>query len=50
VAVGDFGLAGFDGFRADLTGKIFQADFAIAMHEHEEGASLMVLMTSVLTT
>ena len=43
LALRDFGLAGFDGFCADLTGEIFEADLAITVHEDDEGVSVLIL-------
>jgi hypothetical protein len=43
VALRDFGLAGFDGFCADLSGEIFEADLAITVHEDDEGLGVLIL-------
>ena len=43
MALRDFGLAGFDGFCADLSGEIFEADLAITVHEDDEGVGVLIL-------
>jgi hypothetical protein len=43
VALRDFGLAGFDGFCADLAGEIFEADLAITVHEDDERVGVLIL-------
>ena len=43
VALRDLGLAGFDGFCADLAGEIFEADLAITVHEDDEGVGILIL-------
>jgi len=42
VAMRDFRLARRDGFCADLTSEIFQADLAVAMHENDERARVLI--------
>ena len=43
VAVGGFGFAGFNLFAADLPREFFGRDFAVAVHEDDEGFGALVL-------
>ena len=43
VAVGDFGFARFNLFAADLSREFFGRDFAVAVHEDDEGFGVFVL-------
>ena len=43
VAVGGFGFARFNLFAADLPREFFGRDFAVAVHEDDEGVGVFVL-------
>ena len=43
MSIGDFGFARFNFFTADLPREFFGRDFAVAVHEDDEGVGVFVL-------